>query len=107
MGMPLTRYSILHSLGYGGEEYVTNRVRSILVRIIAATNNDLIKKCRDGKFRWDLYYRICNPEIVLRPYRARTAEGRRRIIDFFLTELGKKWGRKMVFSREARQIIEQ
>ena len=32
--------------------------KKIDVRIIAATNKDLKKMCKEGEFRWDLYYRI-------------------------------------------------
>ena len=38
--------------------YTSNNIRNIDVRIIAATNRDLLKMVKEEKFRSDLYYRI-------------------------------------------------
>jgi len=35
------------------------------VRIISATNRNLIQLCTEGKFRWDLYYRLAVTELEL------------------------------------------
>ncbi len=80
--------------------------KNINVRIIAATNNNLYQKCKDGKFRWDLYYRICNPEIELQPYRVRTSDQRKIVIEHYKRLLEEKWGSKISFTNETSEIIE-
>lgn len=44
------------------------------VRILAATNVDLLKKIHDGSFRQDLYYRLSNQLLELPPLRLRCTD---------------------------------
>jgi two-component system response regulator AtoC len=46
----------------------------ISVRFVTATNRDLVRECRDGRFRSDLYYRISGLVVRIPPLRQRRIE---------------------------------
>ncbi len=48
--------------------------RPVDVRILAATNCDVLQMVQDGKFRADLYWRLCGISIALPPLRERPEE---------------------------------
>ena len=60
-----------------------NQPRIVDVRIIAATNRDLLELVQEGKFREDLYYRLEVVTLLLPPLRDRLTD-LRILADYFL-----------------------
>ncbi len=50
------------------------RTRKINIRLVAATNGDLLQLVKDGKFRSDLYYRLNAYQIEIPPLRERKGD---------------------------------
>ncbi len=83
----------------GGREVIP-----VDVRVITATNRDLVSLCEKGLFRYDLYYRLAMLELPLPPLRERKGD----IIPIFrhwLQEYLKSTGKKMAASDEALQPL--
>mgnify|MGYP001308195184 CR=1 FL=1 len=49
----------------------SDKVIDVDIRIIAATNKDLVQMVREQNFREDLYFRLCNIPIAIPPLRSR------------------------------------
>jgi len=64
---------------------------SLNVRIIAATNQDLLKLVREGRFREDLYYRLKVLEISIPPLRERR-EDIPLITDYLVRRINRRVG---------------
>ena len=63
------------------------------VRIVSATNADLVRKLEEGSFREDLYYRLKGMAVRVPPLRERRADIH-ALIEYFLEDAEKNTGRK-------------
>ncbi len=64
------------------------------VRLISATNRNMIEMVKDGKFREDLYYRLNVFPILIPPLRERTDDVE-ALINHFITRIAAEEGRKV------------
>ena len=64
------------------------------VRVVAATNVDLLDGCRKGTFRQDLYYRLNEMKIDLPPLRARQGDIT-RIAEHFVAQFSERFGKHL------------
>ncbi len=83
----------------GGKEYI-----KVDVRIISATNKDLLQEVRRANFREDLYYRLNVINLRLPPLRERR-EDVPELVEFFLAQLAKETGTEKVISPAAMQLL--
>ncbi|RKY39688.1 MAG: sigma-54-dependent Fis family transcriptional regulator, partial [Candidatus Omnitrophota bacterium] len=93
------------------QEKVIERVGSntpigLDVRIIAATNQDLKERIKEGKFREDLYYRLSVININLPPLRKRK-DDILLLANYFLNKYRKEAGGKKIkgFTKEAKNLM--
>ncbi len=84
----------------GGRKTIT-----VDVRVIAATNKDLMEEIREGRFREDLYYRLKVFPLVVSPLRER-AQDIPLLVDEFVEHLCRSHGFKpLAFTPEAVRAL--
>jgi DNA-binding NtrC family response regulator len=82
-----------------GEE----RVFHVDVRVVAATAKDLSREAAEGRFRWDLYYRVSTLVIEVPPLRRRPGDVA-LLVEHFASAPGRA-GRALRFSAEAMERL--
>lgn len=75
------------------------------VRVLAATNRDLLKMTEEKRFREDLYYRLNVLSIEMPPLRTRITDIP-VLIEYFLKKHTRGTDRKIVIAPDARRLLE-
>ncbi len=75
------------------------------VRVVAATNRDLLAMSQEGRFREDLYYRLNVLSIELPALRTRRSDVP-VLIEYFLGKHTRGTNRQVTINKEARGILE-
>ncbi len=75
------------------------------VRVVAATNRDLLKMSQEGRFREDLYYRLNVLSIEIPPLRERRSDIP-VLMEYFLKKHTRDTKRDITINAEARKLLE-
>src|SRR5690606_34856308 len=83
----------------------SNKSRHVDVRIIAATNRNLVREVAAGRFREDLYYRLQVVEVRLPALRERAGEIP-KLATFVLKQLNQRRQHPRQLSKDALRRLE-
>lgn len=91
---PYMQQSLLRFLQEKEIQPIGGKPIKVDVRIIAATNKNLLELCKEGKYRWDLYYRLNVAELELPSLINRGSEDIEEMISFLMEDKRKEYKRK-------------
>ncbi|HJV34629.1 sigma-54 dependent transcriptional regulator [Geomonas sp.] len=91
------------------EEYYpvgSDLVRKSHARILLATNRDLPKRISEGRFRQDLYYRLCSHQVRIPPLRERR-DDLPLLLDHFIELMAERLGvEPPTYSKKLLELLE-
>ena len=89
------------------ERVGSSRTISANIRMLAATNEDLTRRAREGTFREDLLYRLNTVTLTIPPLRDRGGDVL-VLLDSFAERFGRQYRKRpKTFSPEVREILER
>jgi DNA-binding NtrC family response regulator len=99
---------LLRFIEYGEcQRLGANEVDIVDVRIIAATNRNLLSMIDAGEFRQDLFYRLCVVTLLMPPIHERVRDIP-ELVNFFLQQAAKRNDLKLTqFSSEAMDVLKK
>jgi transcriptional regulator with PAS, ATPase and Fis domain len=107
--MPMATQARLLRLLENGEylRVGSSKVRKADVRVIAATNKNLIELIRKGRFREDLYFRLNTVTINVPPLRER-GDDIDILFNYFSEEFGNQYRRNpLILTQEASDLLQK
>ncbi len=84
----------------GGTKEIT-----VDVRVLAATNRDLLEMSEEGEFRKDLYYRLNVLSLEIPPLRERTSDTP-LLTDFFIKKHTRGTNQNIKIEKDAKKVLE-
>ncbi|HKY31948.1 MAG TPA: sigma-54 dependent transcriptional regulator [Candidatus Polarisedimenticolia bacterium] len=103
---PEHQVKLLRAIQEGEIKRVGDNIqRKVDVRIVAATNRDLLSMVKAGQFREDLYYRICVMPITVPPLRERRGDILPLAVHFLERERAQTGKNVTGFSRAAMDTL--
>ena len=103
---PSTQVKLLRVLQEGTFEPVgSDTTRTVDVRVVSATNRDLEEEVRGGRFREDLFYRLCVVPLRVPPLRERADDVPLLAEHFLLRSSATSGGRKLSISDEVLDVF--